>query len=55
MHFAASKNVGESVKDPFLYYQNNIRSTLNLIEVSNNIYFPASRKRVEAQFVGKKV
>ena len=33
MHFAALKNVGESVKDPLKYYKNNVVYTLNLIEI----------------------
>lgn len=32
IHFAAYKSVGESVKHPFKYYQNNIRSLLNVAE-----------------------
>ncbi|MCE2982176.1 MAG: UDP-glucose 4-epimerase GalE [Parachlamydia sp.] len=31
MHFAAFIDVGESVKDPALYYQNNVINTLNLL------------------------
>jgi UDP-glucose 4-epimerase len=33
IHFAASKAVGESVKEPLLYYRNNITSLLNLLEL----------------------
>lgn len=33
IHFAALKSVPESVKEPIKYYQNNIQSLLNLIEV----------------------
>lgn len=33
IHFAGYKSVGESVKKPLLYYQNNIISTLNLLEI----------------------
>lgn len=33
IHFAGFKSVGESVKNPLMYYQNNLISTLNLIEV----------------------
>lgn len=33
IHFAGLKAVGESVKKPILYYQNNIVSTLNLLEI----------------------
>ncbi len=32
IHFAGLKAVGESVKNPYLYYHNNIVGTLNLIE-----------------------
>lgn len=32
IHFAASKSVGESVKDPLKYYRNNLLSTINLLE-----------------------
>ena len=34
IHFAASKAVGESVEKPLLYYQNNLISLLNLLEMS---------------------
>jgi UDP-glucose 4-epimerase len=33
VHFAGLKAVGESVAQPLIYYQNNIGSTLNLLEV----------------------
>lgn len=33
IHFAGFKSVGESVHNPLLYYQNNLISTLNLLEV----------------------
>ena len=33
MHFAGLKAVGESVEKPILYYQNNLGSTLTLLEV----------------------
>jgi UDP-glucose 4-epimerase len=33
IHFAGLKAVGESVKEPLMYYRNNIDSTLNLLEV----------------------
>lgn len=36
IHFAAKKAVGESCHDPFLYYENNIAGTINLLEVMNN-------------------
>ena len=47
IHFAGLKAVGESVKKPLLYYQNNIDSTLVLCEVMNefnvkNIIFSSS-------------
>lgn len=31
MHFAAFKNIGESVKEPLKYYKNNVGNTLNLL------------------------
>ena len=37
IHFAGYKAVGESVEKPLMYYQNNIISTLNLLEVMNQI------------------
>lgn len=47
IHFAALKSVPESVKNPILYYQNNIQSLLNLIETCqifkvNNFIFSSS-------------
>lgn len=33
LHFAASKSVNESVKNPLKYYKNNISSMVNLLEV----------------------
>ncbi len=33
IHFAGYKAVGESVQKPLMYYSNNLRSTLNLLEV----------------------
>jgi UDP-glucose 4-epimerase len=33
MHFSAFANVGESVKNPSKYYQNNVANTLNLLDV----------------------
>lgn len=36
IHFAGLKAVGESVKKPLLYYQNNLGSTLSLLEVMQN-------------------
>lgn len=35
IHFAALKAVGESVKNPILYHQNNVIGTINLIEAMN--------------------
>jgi len=32
MHFAASIEVGESVKDPYKYYDNNVVATMNLLK-----------------------
>lgn len=32
MHFAGLKAVGESVKDPLLYYENNVAGTINLLQ-----------------------
>jgi UDP-glucose 4-epimerase len=32
MHFAAYLNVGESVAEPLMYYQNNVANTLHLLE-----------------------
>jgi len=39
MHFAAHIDVGESVRDPFKYYRNNVVGTQTLLErmVSNNV------------------
>ena len=47
IHFAGLKAVGESVNKPLLYYQNNLISTLNLIELMekydcNNLVFSSS-------------
>lgn len=33
IHFAAFKAVGESVRDPYKYYHNNIASTLNVLQI----------------------
>lgn len=33
MHFSAFANVGESLKNPLKYYQNNVANTLNLLEI----------------------
>lgn len=35
IHFAGLKAVGESVKKPVMYYDNNLESTISLIEVMN--------------------
>ncbi|NLE28943.1 MAG: UDP-glucose 4-epimerase GalE [Phycisphaerae bacterium] len=37
MHFAASTAVGESVKEPLLYYRNNVVNTVNLLEVMKSL------------------
>lgn len=47
IHFAGYKAVGESVKEPLKYYQNNMISTFNLLEVMekfkcNNFIFSSS-------------
>jgi len=47
IHFAGLKAVGESVEKPLMYYNNNIISTLNLIELMkkynvNNLVFSSS-------------
>ncbi len=47
IHFAGFKAVGESVEKPIMYYQNNLISTLNLIELMKknnckNIVFSSS-------------
>ena len=47
IHFAGLKAVGESVSKPLMYYQNNLTSTLNLIELMekyncNNLVFSSS-------------
>ena len=36
IHFAAKKAVGESVKNPLLYYRTNLVSLINLLEVMKN-------------------
>ncbi len=36
IHFAGLKAVGESVKKPIEYYQNNVQGTLNLVDVMRN-------------------
>jgi len=47
IHFAASKAVGESVENPLLYYQNNLSTLVNLLQVMlehncQNIIFSSS-------------
>jgi UDP-glucose 4-epimerase len=47
MHFAAFIEVGESVRKPMMYYQNNVVNTLNLLQVLikhkvNNLIFSSS-------------
>ena len=47
IHFAGLKAVGESIKYPCIYYQNNLISTLNLIEIMDkykcyNLIFSSS-------------
>lgn len=47
IHFAGLKAVGESVKEPLKYYNNNLTSTINLLEVMSefgvkNIVFSSS-------------
>ena len=37
IHFAASKAVGESVKDPLKYYENNLITLINLLKEINNL------------------
>nr|WP_284384763.1 GDP-mannose 4,6-dehydratase [Dyella flava] len=32
MHFCALSQVGESVRDPYSYYRNNVTGTLNLLK-----------------------
>lgn len=35
IHFAAFKSVGESVKNPLIYYDNNLNSTINLLRIAD--------------------
>lgn len=47
IHFAGFKAVGESVKKPLMYYNNNLNSTINILEMMtkykvNNIVFSSS-------------
>ncbi len=41
IHFAAYKTVPESVKNPLLYYRNNLNSLINLLELSGKYAVPA--------------
>lgn len=36
LHFAAYTDVGESVTNPYIYYQNNVSNTLNLLHLAVN-------------------
>ena len=38
MHFAAKSQVGESMKKPRLYWENNVLGSLNLIEAAVELY-----------------
>ncbi len=40
IHFAALKNVGESVEQPFEYYQNNITGLLNMLALAKELDCP---------------
>lgn len=40
IHFAAYKNVGESVNEPVLYYRNNINSLLNILQCAKEFDVP---------------
>ena len=47
IHFASFKSVSESIKEPLLYYKNNINSTLNILELCSkynvkNLIFSSS-------------
>ncbi len=37
IHFAGLKAVGESVREPIMYYDNNLISTINLLEIMNEV------------------
>ena len=45
IHFAGYKAVGESVQKPLMYYENNLISTLYLLEIMNK-YDPENMKRL---------
>jgi UDP-glucose 4-epimerase len=54
IHFAAKKAVGESCHDPFLYYDNNINGTINLLKVMEkfavkNLIFSSSATVYDAE------
>jgi UDP-glucose 4-epimerase len=54
IHFAAKKAVGESCHDPFLYYENNIDGTINLLKAMEkfgveNIIFSSSATVYDAE------
>ena len=38
IHFAGFKSVKESIQNPFLYWQNNVTSTINLVSVMNKYF-----------------
>ena len=40
IHFAASKAVGESVEQPLLYYQNNLVSLMNILQLMREFHVP---------------
>lgn len=42
IHFAASKSVSESVKNPYLYYENNVGSFLNIVNRKLPLIFSSS-------------
>ena len=58
IHFAGYKAVGESVQKPLMYYSNNLRSTMNLLEVMkeyhvNQLIFSSSATVYGDQGVSK--
>lgn len=40
IHFAAFKSVGESVKKPLIYFDNNINSTINILRIAEEFAIP---------------
>ncbi|MBC8047380.1 MAG: UDP-glucose 4-epimerase GalE [Fimbriimonadaceae bacterium] len=40
IHFAAFKSVGESVRIPLIYYDNNLNSTINLLRIADEFNIP---------------